>query len=89
MFLIIKFLIVKIYNFEGRTCPSGSGVIEIADNYADDNGTWWFFCETTSDSVLISPSLAITSYMNTLHITQKSLAVGAKMNATIKVKKGS
>lgn len=63
-------------------------MIEIVDNYADDNGTWWFLCEVPSDLFFPTPQLAITSYLNTLHIRQRSLSVGAKMNAKLKVKPG-
>ncbi|KAK6632810.1 hypothetical protein RUM43_013581 [Polyplax serrata] len=76
---------VQLSDFD-KTCSGDSGIIEVTDNYADENGTWWFLCEMKNDPSVVIPSLAITSYLNTLHIRQKSISVGTRMNATVKVK---
>jgi hypothetical protein len=75
---------------ESRNCPGGAGIIEVTDNYADTNGTWWFLCEATTDpgGKLGTSTLAITSYFNTLYIRQKSGASGVRLNATVKVYPG-
>lgn len=78
--------------FSGPTCPNGQGVLEINDSYADVNGTWWFLCQAEEDPdlyFLSTPPLAITSYLHSLHIRQRSLSIGIRMNVTIKVKPGS
>lgn len=73
----------------GRTvCPENTiGFIEVRDNYADQNGTWWQFCETFQSDVA---HLTITSYLNTLVITQTSNDVhkGILLNATLTVVPG-
>jgi hypothetical protein len=75
---------------ESRNCPAGAGIIEVTDNYADTNGTWWFLCEeiTGPGGRARSSTLAITSYFNTLYIKQKSGNSGVHLNATVKVYPG-
>ena len=41
-------ILLELYHMtlaESRNCPAGAGIIEVTDNYADTNGTWWFLCE--------------------------------------------
>jgi hypothetical protein len=75
---------------ENRNCPGGAGIIEVTDNYADSNGTWWFLCEANPDSGgrIGSLTLTITSYFNTLYLRQKSGAAGVQLNATVKIYPG-
>ncbi|PSN38794.1 hypothetical protein C0J52_23227 [Blattella germanica] len=75
---------------DGKTCPGGAGIIEVTDNYADANGTWWFLCESNpgQEGRIGSSTLAITSYFNTLYIRQRSGATGVRLNATVKVYPG-
>ena len=69
-------------------CPEERGVIEITDNYADENGIWWHLCDLQTDYSFATSSLAITSYLNTLYIRQKNFKRGTRLNATVRVKKG-
>jgi len=86
-------ILLELYHMtmaEGRNCPGGAGIIEVTDNYADTNGTWWFLCEaiTGPGGRIRSSTLAITSYFNTLYIKQKSHTSGVQLNATVKVYPG-
>lgn len=69
-------------------CAKGKGVIEIYDNYADSNGTQWYLCYYKENENIFVPQapIAISSYINTLHIRQKSKAVGIPLNGTLKIK---
>ncbi|KAJ9597354.1 hypothetical protein L9F63_011794 [Diploptera punctata] len=83
-------IMLELYNMvtsESRSCPDGAGIIEVTDNYADSNGTWWFLCKTNPDTrgQLGSSTLTITSYFNTLYIRQRSGAAGVQLNATVKI----
>lgn len=72
--------------------------LKIYDNYADNNGTYWSLCELpTYDEnsdidpyVMPSSPIHITSYLNTLHIRQKTtLNLNyLKLNATIRIQPG-
>jgi hypothetical protein len=86
-------ILLELYHMmltESRSCPGGAGIIEVTDNYADTNGTWWFLCEAATElgGRSGSSTLAITSYFNTLYIKQKSRASGVQLNATVKVYPG-
>ncbi|KAG5683953.1 hypothetical protein PVAND_013208 [Polypedilum vanderplanki] len=70
-----------------------STTIEIFDKYADHNGTFWQLCSINSVKVesnsvqQMSPSVIfITSYLNTIHIRQRSVnnQIGL-LNATVRV----
>ncbi|KAJ6638368.1 Galactose-specific lectin nattectin, partial [Pseudolycoriella hygida] len=83
--------------FSENECRGGGG-LEIFDNYADNNGTYWHLCEVPNRSnlnlldesaeieSLIRPSpIHITSYLNTLHIreiTHNGSIV--RLNATVR-----
>lgn len=70
-------------------CPNErKGFIEVRDHYADRNGTWWQFCEAGHQEVA---HLAITSYLNSITITQISdkSKSGVLMNASISVIPGT
>ncbi|KAK5642078.1 hypothetical protein RI129_008245 [Pyrocoelia pectoralis] len=70
-----------------RECASNLGVIEIYDNYADNNGTHWFLCSKENENALVPQApIAISSYLNTLSVRQKSEKVGIPLNASIKVR---
>nr|CAD7580852.1 unnamed protein product [Timema californicum] len=79
---VILLELYRVILSEEPFCPGGAGVIEVSDNYADMNGTWWFLCE---DSV--GETLAITSFLNTIHVRQRSEQFGVRLNGTIQVKK--
>lgn len=86
-------ILLELYHMtltESRNCPGSAGIIEVTDNYADTNGTWWFLCEAATEpgGKLGSSTLAITSYFNTLYIKQKSGTSGVQLNATVKVYPG-
>lgn len=66
-------------------CPNGAGIIEVSDNYADSNGTWWFLCET---KVGPEQPITITSYLNTLHVRQRSTEIGVNLNGSVRVLPG-
>ncbi|XP_037027805.1 uncharacterized protein LOC119068348 isoform X6 [Bradysia coprophila] len=83
--------------FSENECRGGGG-LEIFDNYADNNGTYWHLCEVPNSNrlnllddpsgidSLIQPSpIHITSYLNTLHvreITHNGSIV--RLNATVR-----
>ncbi|XP_055384716.1 uncharacterized protein LOC129614250 isoform X2 [Condylostylus longicornis] len=51
--------------------------LEVVDNYADNNGTKWYLCDNANeskdfDNLRERAPVHITSYLNTLHIRQKS-----------------
>ncbi|KAL0270830.1 UNVERIFIED_CONTAM: hypothetical protein PYX00_008110 [Menopon gallinae] len=72
----------------GSSCPDGSGIIEVNDNYDEANKTWRFLCQIddyTDHFLLETPRVSITSFFNSLHIRQRSSVVGVKMNVTVKV----
>ncbi|XP_031348289.1 uncharacterized protein LOC116174493 [Photinus pyralis] len=67
-------------------CSSNMGVIEIYDNYAD-NGTHWFLCDKENENGLVPHApIAISSYLNTLSVRQKSASVGVALNASLRVR---
>ncbi|XP_068083923.1 uncharacterized protein [Anabrus simplex] len=75
---------------DNTACPDRAGIIEVSDNYADPNGTWWFLCEVSEpDDPVLSAPLAIASYLNTLHVRQRSGARGVRLNATVRVQPDS
>lgn len=104
-------------SFSKEGCRFGSS-IEVNDNYADNNGTWWELCdvrdigmpffkefsnklesqleETTTKKMAqldnnfsYSAPIFIRSYLNTLHVRQKSKGfTGARLNATVYVQQG-
>lgn len=80
--------LVIVEDEDGRgICPDNRGMIEVRDNYADSNGTWWRLCESEHDV----PPLAITSYLNTLHVRQLNNAVagtGVRLNASVVLRTG-
>ncbi|CAG2059140.1 unnamed protein product, partial [Timema podura] len=75
---VILLELYRVILSEEPFCPGGAGVIEVSDNYADMNGTWWFLCE---DSV--EETLAIASFLNTIHVRQRSEQFGVRLNGTI------
>jgi hypothetical protein len=88
--LHVEFLQHFVAPAESRSCPGGAGIVEVTDNYADTNDTWWFLCEAAAElgGRHGSSTLAITSYFNTLYIKQKSGTVGVHLNATVKIYPG-
>lgn len=78
---------------------SCSNICQIHDRYADSNGTFWLLCrtKTTTDPIKISeskqkssPVIFITSYLNTIHIRQRSVnSPLGLLNATIRVQNGT
>lgn len=72
-------------------------ILQIYDNYADNNGTYWSLCElptyeedTQMEPLVMASPIHITSYLNTLHIRQKTtLNLNyLKLNATIRIQPG-
>ena len=68
--------------------------LQIYDNYADNNGSIWNLCELPTydenseiDTLLMPSPIHITSYLNTLHIRQKTIdnARNLKLNATVRI----
>ncbi|KAF2903769.1 hypothetical protein ILUMI_02404 [Ignelater luminosus] len=71
-----------------KNCPGSNGIIEIYDNYADSNGTQWYLCydkENENNLIPLSP-IAISSYLNTLHVRQKNGNTGIPLNGTLRTK---
>ncbi|XP_044736742.1 uncharacterized protein LOC123298714 [Chrysoperla carnea] len=68
-------------------CPNNEGIIEIYDNYADQDGTKWYVCMNPNEDLLLPPSpISITSYLNTLHIRQINTEIGGIiLNGTVRV----
>lgn len=88
-------ILLELYNmkFSEHGCRRDEGSIDVVDNYADSNGTSWHLCHNGADDrgtegdVLIAPApLAITSYLNTLHIRQRSGTVGIPLNGSLRVR---
>ncbi|XP_059617745.1 uncharacterized protein LOC132262482 [Phlebotomus argentipes] len=80
---------------DGENCSKGT-TLEIFDNYADNNGSVWVLCSIhTADSQHISPTIFhqgytpifITSYLNTIHIRQRTRmgTESVPLNATVKI----
>uniref|UniRef100_A0A1B0GQ85 Uncharacterized protein n=1 Tax=Phlebotomus papatasi TaxID=29031 RepID=A0A1B0GQ85_PHLPP len=77
---------------DGEKCSKGS-TLEIYDNYADNNGTLWVLCSIHTDQHFPTIShhsytpIFITSYLNTLHIRQRTkMGIdGVLLNATVKI----
>ncbi|KAJ3663232.1 hypothetical protein Zmor_007536 [Zophobas morio] len=68
-------------------CLDGNGVIEVYDNYYDTNGTTWRMCYDASSEEAVLPvtPISITSFLNTLHLRQRSGAVGISLNGSLRV----
>ncbi|XP_017779050.1 PREDICTED: uncharacterized protein LOC108564494 isoform X2 [Nicrophorus vespilloides] len=67
-------------------CGPEFGTLEVLDNYADTNGTSWHMCyDTEVDSVVPKAPIAITSFLNTLHIRQRHARNGLSLNGTLRV----
>lgn len=76
--------------------------LQIFDNYADNNGTYWHLCEvpnknrlnllggSTEIESLIRPSpIHITSYLNTLHVREITHnGSNVRLNATVRTQSG-
>lgn len=71
--------------------------IQVYDNYADVNGSFWNLCEISPFEMNISNeteisaprSIRILSYLNTIHIRQKRIGTSLlKLNATIRIQPG-
>lgn len=72
--------------------------IQVYDNYADVNGSFWNLCEispfktniSSNEMEILAPrSIRILSYLNTIHIRQKRTGTSLfKLNATIRVQPG-
>lgn len=71
--------------------------IQVYDNYADVNGSFWNLCEispfkaniSNETEILAPKSIRILSYLNTIHIRQKRTGTGLlKLNATIRIQPG-
>lgn len=66
-----------------------NNVIEIYDNYADENGTSWHLCHDDTedvDNIVPQAPIAITSFLNTLYIRQRNGPIpGISLNATLRV----
>ncbi|CRK91200.1 CLUMA_CG004883, isoform A [Clunio marinus] len=83
---------IELYGMEfgEHDCADGSSV-QIHDKYAETNGTIWRLCSAMSNGKSLNRRetgsvIIITSYLNTLHIRQKSLDndIGL-LNASIRV----
>lgn len=68
---------------------------QIYDSYADINGSYWNLCKLSDEiyrdsSALLLPSpIHITSYLNSLHIRQKTTDSNhLKLNASVRVQPG-
>ncbi|XP_031632855.1 uncharacterized protein LOC116346788 isoform X2 [Contarinia nasturtii] len=67
--------------------------IEIYDNYADINGSFWNLCKLSAlddnyrgDAVLLPSPIHITSYLNTINIRQKTTdLINLNLNASIRI----
>ncbi|XP_015833125.1 uncharacterized protein LOC103312261 isoform X4 [Tribolium castaneum] len=80
----LEFFRVKLSDKE---CLDGNGVIEVYDNYYDTNGTSWKLCydADTEDAIAPVTPISITSFLNTLHVRQKSGVVGVALNGSLRV----
>lgn len=66
-------------------CDS-AGVLEIYDNYYDANGTKWTLCyDTDVEAIVPTTPFSITSFLNTLHLKQRSGIVGVPLNGSLRV----
>ncbi|XP_065162399.1 uncharacterized protein [Atheta coriaria] len=66
------------------------GMIEVHDNYADVNGTSWYLCydedqNDEEDAIIPKAPIALTSFLNTLHLRQKHGMLGIPLNGTLRV----
>ncbi|XP_055323439.1 uncharacterized protein LOC129578625 isoform X2 [Sitodiplosis mosellana] len=67
--------------------------IEIYDNYADINGSFWNLCKLSTlednykgDAILLPSPIHITSYLNTINIRQKTTdSINLNLNASVRV----
>lgn len=82
-------ILLELYRvkFSDNGCPGNSGSIDVIDNYADINGTSWHLCfdKDVLDLSMASAPLAITSYLNTLHIRQRGGLNGIPLNGSLRV----
>ncbi|XP_055685615.1 uncharacterized protein LOC129791455 isoform X2 [Lutzomyia longipalpis] len=79
---------------DSRGCTGGSA-LEIYDNYADSNGTVWILCPIHASTQDVPPTkfqqgytpIFITSYLNTIHIRQRTKMgiEGVPLNASVKI----
>ncbi|KAF5270044.1 hypothetical protein FQR65_LT05843 [Abscondita terminalis] len=80
---------IEVYNVKlsENECEVNKGVIEIHDNYSDKNGSYWYLCYKDMENSLIPQApIALSSYLNTLYVRQKSGVNGIPLNASVKVK---
>lgn len=70
--------------------------LQIYDSYADINGSFWSLCKLAdeiyrdSSSLLLPSPIHITSYLNSLHIRQKTTDSNyLKLNGTVRVQPGN
>ncbi|GLV32031.1 tolkin [Carabus blaptoides fortunei] len=92
-------ILLELYNmkFSEHGCRRNEASIDVLDNYADSNGTSWHLCYSgaagdesieADGSVLVASAapLAITSYLNTLHVRQRSRTLGIPLNGSVRVR---
>lgn len=78
---------LELYNVKisDTECLDGKGSLEVYDKYSDTNGTLWKLCyDGESEDNLIAP-IKISSFLNTLHLRQKSELIGIPLNGSLKV----
>lgn len=82
-------ILLELYHVKisDNGCAGDEGSIDVIDNYADSNGTSWHLCSDNDnlDASIAAAPLAITSYLNTLHIRQKGGANGIPLNGSLRV----
>lgn len=86
-----------IFFFVLFRCCSSRFSWQIYDNYADINGSYWNLCKLTSmeenynvGTFLTFTTIHITSYLNTIHIRQKTTDTNHLiLNATVRIQPGA
>ena len=85
--IIVKFVNIK---FGHESCAENGDRIEIIDNYASENRTKWYLCDTHEmsfdDGAISSTSLTIKSHFHTLYYRQKFSTNGFHTNALLHLK---
>ncbi|KAJ8941047.1 hypothetical protein NQ318_015524 [Aromia moschata] len=67
-------------------CSDGRGTIEVFDNYSDANGTSWKLCyDADVEAIVPVTPIYISSFLNTLHVRQRSESAGIPLNGSLRV----